>query len=149
MKKHLCAVPECTGCLACLNVCPKHAIGVTEGFLGEILPAIDEGKCVDCELCDKICPSLNPLPMYPPMDCYAAWTKNETDYVSATSGGMATAISKSVISKGGVVYGCAAHGLQVKHMRCATIGGRGETERLQICAKRDGRPLSSVKERCS
>ena len=42
MKKHLCAAPECTGCLACLNVCPKHAIGVTEGFLGEILPTIDE-----------------------------------------------------------------------------------------------------------
>lgn len=47
--------------------------------------------------------------------------ENEVDYVSATSGGMATAISKSVISKGGVVYGCAAHGLQVKHMRCATM----------------------------
>ena len=121
MKKHLCAAPECTGCLACLNVCPKHAIGVTEGFLGEILPTIDEDKCVDCGLCDKICPSLNPSPMHLPMDCYAAWTKNEVDYVSATSGGMATAISKSVISKGGVVYGCAAHGLQVKHMRCATM----------------------------
>lgn len=105
MKKHLCAAPECTGCLACLNVCPKHAIGVTEGFLGEILPTIDEDKCVDCGLCDKICPSLNPSPMHLPMDCYAAWTKNEVDYVSATSGGMATAISKSVISKGGVVYG--------------------------------------------
>lgn len=121
MKKHLCAAPEYTGCLACLNVCPKHAIGVTEGFLGEILPTIDEDKCVDCGLCDKICPSLNPSPMHLPMDCYAAWTKNEVDYVSATSGGMATAISKSVISKGGVVYGCAAHGLQVKHMRCATM----------------------------
>lgn len=121
MKKHLCAAPECTGCLACLHVCPKHAIGVTEGFLGEILPTIDEDKCVDCGLCDKICPSLNPSPMHLPMDCYAAWTKNEVDYVSATSGGMATAISKSVISKGGVVYGCAAHGLQVKHMRCATM----------------------------
>jgi len=121
MKKHLCATSECTGCLACLNVCPKHAIGVTEGFLGEILPAIDENKCVDCGLCDKICPSLNPLPMHSPMDCYATWTKNEADYVSATSGGIATAISKSVISKGGIVYGCAAHGLQVKHMRCATM----------------------------
>lgn len=93
MKKHLCAAPECTGCLACLNVCPKHAIGVTEGFLGEILPTIDEDKCVDCGLCDKICPSLNPSPMHLPMDCYAAWTKNEVDYVSATSGGMATALS--------------------------------------------------------
>ena len=54
MKKHLCAAPECTGCLACLNVCPKHAIGVTEGFLGEILPTIDEDKCVDMSIVESV-----------------------------------------------------------------------------------------------
>ena len=41
MNDHLCAPESCTGCLACLNVCPHKAITAIESFLGEILPSID------------------------------------------------------------------------------------------------------------
>jgi len=29
-----------------------------EGFL---LPVIDKKKCVDCGVCEKVCPALNPI----------------------------------------------------------------------------------------
>ena len=57
MNDHLCAPESCTGCLACLNVCPQKAITIIEGFLGEILPRIDRNLCIDCGACDKVCPS--------------------------------------------------------------------------------------------
>lgn len=121
MNDHLCAPESCTGCLACLNVCPQKAITIIEGFLGEILPRIDRNLCIDCGACDKVCPSLNSQEKYYPQACYAAWTKDNFDYSTSTSGGLATAMSKQIINGGGVVYGCAAIGINVKHLRCTTI----------------------------
>ena len=64
--KHLCKSESCSGCLACMAACPKQAISVRYGFLGQVLPYIDTDKCVDCGMCDKTCPSLNnPTKEYP------------------------------------------------------------------------------------
>lgn len=118
---HLCQPEYCTGCLACLAVCPKHAISTQTGFLGQILPTIDTDKCIDCGLCDRTCPTLNPLPKEYPQQCYASWTKDENDYLTTTSGGIATAMAKDVIKQCGVVYGCAAKGIGIKHVRCESM----------------------------
>ena len=42
---------KCIGCGACLNACPKGAIGAAEGFL------INRAKCAGCGECVKRCPS--------------------------------------------------------------------------------------------
>ena len=119
--KHLCDSSKCTGCFACLAACPKQAISVKKGFLGEILPVVDNGKCVDCGLCDNICPSLNSPDKKYPIRCFAAWTSDNADYLTTTSGGVATAMAKAMVLSGGVVYGCTAFGIEVKHIRCTTL----------------------------
>ena len=119
--KHLCKPEFCSGCLACMAACPKQAISVRYVFLGQVLPYIDTDKCVDCGMCDKTCPSLNNPPKTYPLQCYASWTKDNNDYLTTTSGGIATAMAKNVISEGGIVYGCAAVGLDVRHVRCASL----------------------------
>ena len=47
---------QCCGCTACLNICPKQAISMLEDQKGFLYPKIDCSKCVECGLCQKVCP---------------------------------------------------------------------------------------------
>ena len=49
----------CTGCEACLNVCPHAAIMMVRDHEGFDYPSIYSDKCVDCGLCVKVCPVLH------------------------------------------------------------------------------------------
>ena len=51
----------CTGCGACLNICPKIAISMMEDEYGFVFPSIDKEKCVNCGLCDKVCDRIDAL----------------------------------------------------------------------------------------
>ena len=55
----ICEKSKCTGCSACLNICPKNAISMIEDDYGNIYPNIDSIKCINCGLCKKVCPQLN------------------------------------------------------------------------------------------
>ena len=55
---------KCTGCYACVNICPKNCIHMEEDENGAIYPVIDKTKCVECNLCKKICPSINKVKTY-------------------------------------------------------------------------------------
>ena len=86
--------------------------------MGHLFPFVDHSSCVGCGACERICPSLHPLPLRPIVTAYASWSKDEHDYKTATSGGIATALSKAIIRNGGVVYGCAMlPDVEVKHIR--------------------------------
>ena len=47
---------ECCGCTACYAICPKDAISMVEDEEGFDYPEVDEGKCVRCYQCVKVCP---------------------------------------------------------------------------------------------
>ena len=46
---------ECTACGACLSICPKNCISFKSNEEGFLYPHIDIEKCVDCDLCSKVC----------------------------------------------------------------------------------------------
>lgn len=86
--------------------------------LGHLYPKISQDVCIDCGLCQKNCPAIHPLELKKADTAYAAWSKDEDDYKSSTSGGAASVLSKYVLSQGGVVYGCAMlPDIEVKHIR--------------------------------
>lgn len=47
---------DCCGCTACASVCSHNAITMKPDALGFLYPVVDKNKCVDCGLCEAICP---------------------------------------------------------------------------------------------
>lgn len=121
--KAICSHNNCTGCGLCVAQCPKGCISMVPGNnFGHLFPKINEANCIDCGLCKKICPSLHHVENSYPNISYAAWSKDEEDYKSSTSGGAASVLSQYVLSHGGVVYGCSMFAdIDVRHIRIDNI----------------------------
>jgi len=47
---------NCTGCYACLNTCPQSCITMKDDFEGFWYPVVDYNKCINCGLCENVCP---------------------------------------------------------------------------------------------
>lgn len=119
----ICKIEQCTGCAACMNRCPKGCIKMKiDNRLGHLFPHIDHDNCVDCGACHKVCPVNQPITLRVPQTAYAGWDKSNSEYVTSTSGGAASAFARCIIHQGGVVYGCAMMpNIEVKHIRVETI----------------------------
>ena len=114
----ICDTQDCTGCFACINRCPVSCISVTQNGIGHVYVKVDEERCINCVICRKICPANGYEALNKPMDTYAAWSLDENEHKSSSSGGLATLLSRKTIAQGGVVYGCSSVCTdQVKHIR--------------------------------
>ena len=107
MPIEICKKEDCTGCLACMNICPKDAISCGLDEYDKTVPVIDQEKCVECGMCRRVCPVCMSGNFRQPEECYAAWAKDEEERKECSSGGIATELSKAVIRDGGIVYGAA------------------------------------------
>lgn len=50
---------QCTGCTACANVCTHRFITMCFDDEGHSYPLVDTANCVNCGLCEKVCPMLH------------------------------------------------------------------------------------------
>lgn len=108
---------KCCGCAACANKCAKGAITMQPNEEGFLHPVIDTSLCVECGLCEKACPGLEPVKASgnKPL-AYIIQHKDDAVRYQSTSGGAFTAIAEEVIRRGGVVYGATmTEDLKVKH----------------------------------
>ena len=103
--QQICNPDNCTGCSACLNVCPVSAIRMEEDRLGSPHPVIDSAKCIDCKACEKVCPVIHPGEAREPLMACAAVNGDESVRRSSSSGGVFTALALETIGRGGVVFG--------------------------------------------
>ncbi len=96
------------GCGACSYVCPKGCISMKADDEGFLYPYVDTKKCVNCGLCEKVCPIISHKEETKKEQFgYVAQIKNKEIRKESTSGGVFSAIALYVLSKGGVVYGAA------------------------------------------
>ena len=73
-----------------------------EGFL---YPKVDTQVCVDCGMCEKVCPVINQSEERKPLGAFAAVNPNEQIRRESSSGGIFTMLANKTIAKGGVVFG--------------------------------------------
>ena len=50
--KTVCENDKCTGCMACIDKCPKNAIIIKDTMVA-YNAVINENKCISCGLCEK------------------------------------------------------------------------------------------------
>lgn len=109
---------NCTGCGACVQRCPKQCISWATKEFDFRYPRVDEATCINCGLCEKVCPIDKELKAPTAQKAYAAVHKDSSVLEKSTSGGAFTALADTIFSQGGVVYGAAMlNGMQVKHIR--------------------------------
>ncbi|MCQ2237843.1 MAG: Coenzyme F420 hydrogenase/dehydrogenase, beta subunit C-terminal domain [Bacteroidaceae bacterium] len=86
-----------------------------EGFC---YPFINQKECVDCGLCQKVCPMRNADSLKHAIgEVYAAQSLDGRVLKESTSGGVFSLISNFVLEKGGAVVGAAYQdNLQVRHI---------------------------------
>lgn len=112
----------CTGCSACMSICPKNCIGMIPDANGFLRPETDTKVCINCGLCEKICPVLKEKTekQQKTPSTYAARILNEDIRKNSSSGGVFTAVAEHIIKNKGIVYGAAfTENLSVKHI-CVT-----------------------------
>lgn len=96
---------ECCGCEACAQKCPKNCIHLVEDKEGYRYPIVNKVACVDCGVCEKVCPIINENEQQKPIEVLAAKNRDEHQRLAGSSGGVFFEIGRNIIDKGGVVFG--------------------------------------------
>ena len=90
-----------------------------EGFR---YPHVDKDKCIDCGLCEKVCPLQKPKMDDTLPESFVVQQKDSDVLRTSTSGGFFTAISKWAIEQGGVVFGAAfGEDMELRHTYAETL----------------------------
>lgn len=120
---------RCTGCMACVDVCPKSAIKSEISDDGFLYPVIDPTKCVNCQLCTKVCPAMSELKTNPMHKSYAAWANDLGLRLRSSSGGVFAAMAARFLDEqSAYVYGASSVSLEVIHI---SISQHSEIHLLQ------------------
>ena len=120
---HITDRADCCGCTACAAVCPHGAVSMRADAMGFRYPAVNADLCVECGLCERVCPfnngydkSRNIAPT-----SYAVRHKDMNEVTSSRSGAAFIALSDRILEEGGSVYGAGWSGhFTVTHKRAAS-----------------------------
>ena len=101
---------NCSGCMACSNICPSNCINMISDKEGFWYPKVQKNKCINCGLCEKVCPQLNIFHNEAAKDnpkCLAAWNMDKALRKDSSSGGVFTSLAQWILKVDGVVFGAA------------------------------------------
>lgn len=99
---------KCSGCGACVQLCPKMAVSLCANDEGFLYPKIDGSLCVNCGLCEKNCPVNhvgNDDENFSEKKAFACIANDEVIREESSSGGMFTVLAENIIEEGGIVFG--------------------------------------------
>ncbi len=137
---------ECTGCGACFNACPHHAISMKANNEGFLYPAVNSDICIKCGLCEQSCPAVNPrYDRAEKPECYAAMADNDIRCKSS-SGGVFTLLAQDILKQGGVVCGAAYNEqMAVEHILIENEEGLEKLRRSKYVQSNTGDCFSRIK----
>lgn len=100
---------QCCGCNACGDICAKKSISFKTDIEGFMYPEVNMDTCVDCHLCEKVCPIINFVELKKndlekPV-CFAAQCKNLQSLFNSTSGSAFATLAERMYKEGGYVGG--------------------------------------------
>lgn len=136
---------DCCGCEACVQVCPKRCIDFLRDDQGFLYPLVDKEVCVDCGLCEKVCPVINKNTLFQstPTTLYAVKSDDDAIREQSSSGGFFSLIADVVLTKGGVVYGAAFdEAFNVFHLRVDNIADLHKLRGSKYVESRIGKTFS-------
>ena len=96
---------DCCGCSACAQGCPKQCIQMVQDKEGFLYPQINKNQCIDCGLCEKICPFLNQSTPNQAIKAFAAYNTDSQIRKNSSSGGIFSLFADWIIQQQGVVFG--------------------------------------------
>ena len=116
---------DCCGCNACAQRCPKKCITLIADHEGFLYPQINIDSCIDCGLCEKVCPIINSKKQsLPPEKVIAAINPDENIRMNSSSGGVFSLLAEQIIKENGVVFGAKFNdNWQIVHDYTDTIDG--------------------------
>ena len=91
----------------CAGACPKNSIEMRSDDEGFVYPHVDKSSCVNCHLCEAVCPVINVRDDKSDFEQrgYIVQHKDPIVLKESTAGGAFTAIAKFTLDHGGVVFG--------------------------------------------
>ncbi len=121
---------NCCGCTACASICPHQAINMQPDSLGFLYPLVDNTKCTNCGLCEKVCAfndNYDTSQNLPEPIALGARHKDIEEVMNSRSGAVFVALSDYVLEHNGVVYGAGySEHFQVIHKRATNKQERDE-----------------------
>ena len=106
---------KCTGCMACVDACPKKCITSAHGKGGFRFTVIDESACVLCGKCYSVCPIETHAKHDREQHLYAAYSTDAPGRNRGSSGGIFELLAYHFINQGYYVCGAAFDGNTLKH----------------------------------
>lgn len=143
---------RCTGCYACLNLCPADAIGMESDEGGFPRPSLNWERCIACGKCAQFCPVLSPNweVKSAPRSVYAAWSLNDSVRYESTSGGVFSELALLWLSEGGVICGAEYDDRHmVKHVVIDATEDLGRLRQSKYAQSEIGECYREIKKRIS
>lgn len=138
---------DCCGCEACAQRCPKQCIAMRADAEGFLYPHIDTAVCIDCGLCERVCPMLRQEQPRKPIAVYAAKNPDERIRMESSSGGVFTLLAEQTIRAGGVVFGARFdEAWEVVHDSTETIEGLAAFRGSKYVQSRIGTSFARAEE---
>ena len=101
----VCEKGKCTGCMECIDICPKNAIKVIDSLI-EYNAIIDPEQCIQCNACHNACQNNTKQVLTRPIYWKQGWAQDDAVRMRSSSGGIAAAIEQGFIKAGGIVCSC-------------------------------------------
>lgn len=122
---------DCSGCTACEEICPVHAIRMETDEEGFYYPVRVEDKCRHCGLCDRVC-GFEAEKKVSDQKAYGVKYIDERLRKASRSGGAFVAFSNQILMRKGSVYGAVMDkDFSVRHVRAVSESERAPMQKAK------------------